>query len=429
MSAHLGSRLGGLALVLTLLACVSSAEAGSGQRFVMGTKLYPDPERHRPGKGWVVADPVFSTHVVRVSDKTRDRYPDTGIQNEYSRSDPENKDGTLLVLRGDEASWQLYDARTFKRLKALSTLGRGGQEPEPRWDSRQTNVLYHLRGMKLMSLNVRSGRQKTMHDFKRDFPRGAYITTGSEGDASLDRRWWCLAVTDGDLEFKAIAVYDRVQNRVRASKTSIESPINNVSMDMSGRHCLIGYDNGDARVFSRDFGKKVVLPSEAVGHSDLARTASGRDVLVYQNAATDWITMADLDTGRETRLLHIPFVTNTDIGLHFSGNAARAKGWVLVSTYGSKKPPAARRRSWMDRQLFMLELRPRPRVWRIAYTNCAQSPALSGEANYFAEAFAAINTRGTRIYWGSNWGRRDLRRLDTYAALLPARWWKRLPRS
>jgi hypothetical protein len=193
---------------------------------------------------------------------------------------------------------------------------------------------------------------------------------------------------------------------------------------MTGRHCLIGYDNGDARAFSRRFARQVVLPAGAVGHSDLARTTSGRDVLVYQNAATDWITMTDLDTGHETRLLHIPFVTNTGIGLHFSGNAARAKGWILVSTYGSREPPPGRRRSWMDRQLFMLELHPHPRVWRIAYTNTVQSPTLSGEYNYFAEAFATINTRATRIYWGSNWGQRDLRRIETYAALLPTRWWK-----
>ncbi len=427
MSAHLGLRLGGLVLALALLTGVASAATGSKQRFVMGAKIFPTPERARPGKGRVVVDPVFSTRVVRISDKTRDGYPDTGIQNEYARSDPENKNGTLLVLRGNEASWNLYNARTFKRLRELKALGRGGQEAEPRWDSRQANVLYHLHRMKLMKLNVRSRRQKTVHDFGREFPRGAYVTTGSEGDASLNRRWWCLAVADSDFVFKTVVVYDRARDRIVGRKTEMESPVNYVSMDMSGRHCVVGYDNADARVFSRDFGKEVKLPGEAVGHSDLARTTSGRDVLVYQNAATDWITMADLGTGRETRLLHIPFVTNTDIGLHLSGNT-RAKGWVLVSTYGSKKPPPGRRRSWMDRQLFMLELRPYPRVWRIAYTNCAQSPALSGEANYFAEAFAAINTRGTRIYWGSNWGRRNLRRIETYAAVLPARWWKRLPR-
>jgi hypothetical protein len=412
------------ALVAALLGGAVSAGASSGQRFVTGTKLYPEPKNPRPAKGQVVRDSVFSTRVVRITDRARDGYPDTGIQNEYARSDPENRNGTLLVLRGNEASWQLYNARSFKRLRELK-IGRGGQEAEPRWDSRQANVLYHLSGMRLMTLNVRSGRGKTVHDFKRQFPAGAYITTGSEGDASLDRRWWCLAVADSDFVFKTIVVYDRTRNRIVASKTSIESPVNYVSMDMSGRHCVVGYDNGDARVFSRDFSKEVELPSEAVGHSDLARTASGRDVLVYQNAATDWITMADLDTGRETRLLHIPFVTNTDIGLHFSGNT-RVKGWILVSTYGSKKPPSGRRRSWMDRQLFMLELRPHPRVWRIAYTHTLQSPALSGEANYFAEAFAAIDTRGTRIYWGSNWGRRDLRRIDTHAALLPAKWWTRL---
>lgn len=430
MSAHLSLRpgaraLAALALVPALLTGVSSG--AGGQRFVMGTKTYSEPERTRPAKARVVLDPVFSTRLVRITDKVRDRYADTGIQNEYARSDPENRDGTLLVLRGNEGGWNLYDARTFRRIGALRRLGRGGQEAEPRWDSTRAGVLYHLSGTRLMSLDVRSGRERVVHDFEREYPRAAYITTGSEGDASLDRRWWCFMVENDDFETEAIVVYDRKRDRIVARKASMESPVNYVSMDMSGRHCLIGYDNSDARAYSRLLNKHVVLPAGAVGHSDLARTASGRDVLVYQNAATDWITMTDLDSGRETRLLHIPFVTNTDIGLHLSANAARPKGWALVSTYGSREPPAGRRRSWMDRQLFMLELRSRPRVWRIAYTNTSQSLRLSDEANYFAEAFAAINTRATRIYWGSNWGRRDLRRIDAYAALLPPRWWKKLP--
>jgi hypothetical protein len=420
------ARVAGAVLAIALLAGAIPAGAASGQRYVTGTRRYPEPARPRPAKGRTVRDSVFSTRVVRISDKARDRYPDSGIQNEYSRSDPENKNGTLLVLRGNEGSWQLYDARSFRRLRELR-INRGGQEPEPRWDAKKASVLYYLSAMKLMSLNVRSGRKTIVHDFGREFPDDSYVTTGSEGDASLDRRWWCLMVENSDWETEAIAVYDRLRNSVVASKTEIESPVNYVSMDMSGRHCVVGYDNADARVFSRDFSKVVTLTPEAIGHSDLARTTTGADVLVYQNAATDWITMSDLDTGEETRLLHIPFVTNTDIGLHFSANL-RKKGWVLVSTYGSKKPPPGRRRSWMDRQLFMLELRSHPRVWRVAYTRTLQSSRLDDVANYFAEAFAAVNTRGTRIYWGSNWGRRNLRRIDAYAALLPARWWKRLPR-
>ena len=41
---------------------------------------------------------------------------------------------------------------------------------------------------------------------------------------------------------------------------------------------------------------------------------------------------------------------------------------------------------------------------KLARTNAYTSLDFTGEKNYFAEAFAAINTRGTKVYFGSNWG-------------------------
>ena len=62
---------------------------------------------------------------------------------------------------------------------------------------------------------------------------------------------------------------------------------------------------------------------------DLALASDGRDVMVYQNTATDWIAMAYLKTGVETNLVKIPFNVSEDIGLHFSGNCADTPGWAL----------------------------------------------------------------------------------------------------
>lgn len=411
---------------MVLLTVAGGVSTAGPEQFVLGTETYSMAEPPQPAKGQVVRGPVFSTQVVRITDKARDRYKDKGIENEYARSDPENRAGTFLVLRGIEASWELYDARTFKRIRQLSALGRGGQEAEPRWDAKKPNLLYNLRNMRLMRLDVKSGRQSVVHDFKREYPSAAYISTGSEGDASLDRRYWCFTIKDAGDNVEEVVVYDRRADRIVGRKTRIESKINLASMDMSGRHCIVGYDNGDARVYRRDFSNERVLPEGAVGHSDLMRTADSRDGIVYQNAKTDWITMADLDTGEETRLLEIPFTTNPDIGLHISGNL-NIKGWALVSTYGARDVPEDRTHSWMDRQLFMVELRPNPRIWRVAYTNAILSITPDGEKHYFAEAFAAINTGGTRVYWGANWGEKDLDRIETYSALLPSRWWDRLP--
>jgi hypothetical protein len=76
----------------------------------------------------------------------------------------------------------------------------------------------------------------------------------------------------------------------------------------------------------------------------------------------------------------------------------------------------------MDNQLFMLQLQQSPTVWRIAHTHAYTSHYYTGEKNYFAEAFAAINKAGSRVYFGSNWGDLAPDYTDTYQAVLPSSW-------
>jgi hypothetical protein len=141
----------------------------------------------------------------------------------------------------------------------------------------------------------------------------------------------------------------------------------------------------------------------------------------------DYICLSDMASGEETRLLHIPFDVNPDIGLHVSGNCAGTPGWALVSTYGAENPPPGESHSWMDNQLFMLELKKSPRVWRVAHTFSYTSRDYEGEKNYFAESFAAVDTAGTRVFWGANWGDFKQEYSDAYQALLPADWASRMP--
>jgi hypothetical protein len=195
-------------------------------------------------------------------------------------------------------------------------------------------------------------------------------------------------------------------------------------MDMGGTHCLVAGDEGEpTRSYHRDFSHPVALPSGAIGHCDVALDPSGRDVLVYQNVHTDWIAMADLESGAETNLVPIPFGANADIGLHISGNCDTKPGWVLMSTYGSNTAAL----TWMDRSLFMLELRSGPAVWRVAQTQTLQASA--DEKDYFAEAFAAVNRAGSRVWWGSNWNAVSAEGVgcDAYYAELPASWEATVP--
>ena len=75
-----------------------------------------------------VRDPVFGRCVVRVTDRTRDLAPDdasAGIKNEYSRVQSFNADETLILARGIDATWYLYNAQTLQPLTTSNYFEAG----------------------------------------------------------------------------------------------------------------------------------------------------------------------------------------------------------------------------------------------------------------------------------------------------------------
>jgi hypothetical protein len=350
-----------------------------------------------------------------------DHYASPGIVNEYARSDPENADGTLALLRGTEGDWHAYDVSAMQHLRTISF--RDNPDAEPRWHPSNPHLAAFVEGASLWDCDVRTGAVSLVRDFSGEAPGCVTVRSRYEGEPSRDGRYFCLRLEDADFRLMQVICYDRQTNRI-VGRLAPAAPgdWDWVGMDLSGAHCLLGTgDTSDAFSYHRDFTHPVRLP-RGIGHADVALDAAGRDVLVYQNAATDWIAMVDLETGAETNLVPIPFSDNTDIGLHISGNCHGRPGWVLVSTYGQQLTA----RSWMDQCLFMLQLQPNPVVWRLAQTFCLQDP--TQEPDYFGEAFAAINTSGTRVWWGANWNARGSANhlYDTYCLPLQADWEERV---
>lgn len=378
------------------------------------------PPADLPAKGVAVADSLYGSLVVRITDKDVDGYSGNGIQNEYARTDAWNCDGSYLVLRSNDGMFYLYDGQSYALVRSLSHLA-GGQKLEPRWHATDPDRFYYLNYSRLMEYSVAADSGRVVHDFAAEFPGVGLVTTATEGDASNDRRYWCLMVTDSNFGLRAVCVYDRDTDSVVGVKTQFPGVVNHVTMDESGRHVVICYDERPMQSFHRDFSHTVDFPAGAAGHSDCALTADGRDVMVLQNIATDSIAMVDLETGEQVGLQAIPFEVNTDIGLHISGNCTARPGWVLVSTYGAENPPSGQAHSWMDNLLYMLQLAPNPRIVKLAQTRCwtGRNP----RSNYFAEAFASINRAGTKLVYGSNRGiYRPEDYTDAYEVRLPAGW-------
>lgn len=372
----------------------------------------------RPAKGASVADPVYHTTVTRVSDRGTDGYASEGLVNEYSRVDPENCDGTRALVRGTDGVWYLYSVPAYGLVRVVGF--RGNPDPEPRWHPTDPNVALFVEGLGLWQYDAATDASTLVHDFTGEVAGADIVRTKFEGEPSGDGRYWALCLDDIDQPSWTtlrIVCYDRQTDQIvgRLSSWPGGSP-NWVGMDWGGTHVVAGMEEGDAYAWHRDFSHRVQLGT-AVGHADAARTAGGQDVLVYQNAGTDWIAMADLETGVETNLVPIPFDDNTDIGVHF-GACRDRPGWVLVSTYGENTTAL----SWMDRSLFLLQLEASPAVWRICQT--FQLREAGADKDYFGEAFAAINGAGTRVWWGANWDATGAgaRSYEAFVAVLPPNW-------
>jgi hypothetical protein len=130
--------------------------------------------------------------------------------------------------------------------------------------------------------------------------------------------------------------------------------------------------------------------------------------------------MLDLASGEITPLLPIDF-SHTALGFHFSGRAFHLPGWVLVSTSNGAQPSA----TWMDDQIFALELVENGRVVRLAHTHSLYNENV--EHDYWAEPHASVNRDFTQIVFTSNWGRSGTDQVDMYLIKLPDDWLSELP--
>jgi len=397
---------------------------------VRQTPDLPEPPARVPFR-----DPVFGTCLVRVTDRKADLSPDdpsAGLKNEYSRVQSFNADGSRVLVRSIEANWYLYDAHTLQPLDQLPL------EVEPRWDASHPDLLYHLDETRLMAYNVRSGEQSLVHDFATDFSGQslAAVWTRYEGSPSLDGRYWGLMAQDQDWQIVALLVYDREEDRVIATRdmrglSEMEREIDTVTISPLGNHFLAYHEYcepdqpGDEAhpcglmVYDRDLtnGRSLL---RIIGHSDLALDAQGREVLIYQDIDTDHISMLDLTSGTVTPLWPIDF-SHTPIGLHFSGRAFRRPGWALVSTYSGGHPTDY---TWMDDQVFAVELEPDGRVVRLAHTHSLVDE--NQEHDYWAEPHVSVNPDFTRIVFTSNWGRSGTEEVEMFMIELPSDWSARL---
>ncbi len=401
---------------------------------VMDLEVRPVPELGEPSaREWFV-DPTFRTCMVRVSDREKDLSAGDdsgGMVNEYARVQAFNADESRLLVYSTEGGWYLYDAQTLQPLGALP-LGI-----EPRWDAQDPELLYYTDETRLVTYDLATGTTGVVRDFDDDFPGQelAAVWTKFEGRPSRDRRYWGLMAEDQEWLPVAFVVYDRVADRVTIRDMrgvpGVEDDVDHVTISPLGTYFLASFDRAcdegqtgsDERpcglmVYDRDLNKGRGL-LRIIGHYDPALDSEGREVVVYQDIDTDHISMLDLESGTVTPLWQIDF-SHTAIGLHFSGLAYDLPGWAVVSTHDND----TRAYTWMDDQVFAIELKAGGRVVRLAHTQSLVDD--DRELDYWAEPHASTNSDLTRVVFGTNWGRSGTGEVEMFMIALPPDWTERL---
>lgn len=358
--------------------------------------------------------------------------PSKGVKNEYSRVQSFNSDQSHILVRGIAATWYLYDART---LQPISRLPLGN---DPRWDAQNPNLLYYSEETRLMAYDLAAGSASLVHDFAGAFPGQtlAAVWTRYEGSPSADSRYWGLMTEDQNWLTSAFLVYDKENDRVTATLdtrawSESKREIDSVTISPSGDYFLAYLDEyctpRQLRSEADPCGLMVYDQTlrhgrgllRIIGHSDTALDVEGREVLVYQDIDTDSIAMLDLQTGTVTPLWPIDF-SHTPIGLHISGRALHQPGWAVISTHDGD--PASY--TWMDDQVFLIELKSSGRIVRLAHTHSLVDE--NQEHDYWAEPHASANWDLSRIVFTSNWGRSGTEGVEMFLIELPPGWMEQL---
>jgi hypothetical protein len=351
------------------------------------------------------------------------------LRHEYARHDPFNRDcSKILLLSIAEGRWIVYRT-TAAPYDQPGNIVRSLDAEEPRWDLNDPNVLFATRGFRIFRINAETGESTVVKDFQADPVVGPIlqsepdlyrITMKDEGEASRDRRYWAFIVQGVNEDYRAryLLVWDRHIDQVLGLRRLAvdESRIDWVGMSPRGNWVLVGaeHDNGGelAGFVMADLSLKRFYPLHySTGHADVGLDCDGNEVVVMQNAQTDYIDLIPLDPS--TRPIapgggyegtgHVPLVRlfyssdspiGFNSGVHVSCNHP---GWCVVSTHIE---PGVPEKNWLDRSIILVALdRARPRTYYVAkvYGACQ---------SYWEETHAAISRDGSRVVWATNWGRR-----------------------
>lgn len=391
--------------------------------------VYPLIPRNKPVAGTSWTDSRFGTSQTRITQTAT-------LRHEYARFDPFNCDQSLILLVDiNTGEYRIYRT-TGLPYDQPGTLVRSLTDlSEVRWDQTDPQAVWGFRAFSLIRFNVLTGQETLIKDFAADpaiapilqaNPHLYRITCKDEGEASRDHRFWALGLQNGadpaqpawDYLIKYLLTWDRQQDKIlgvyQLSLAQSET-LDWVGMSPLGNWVIIGAASRDGVppnwglvMASKDFSVLHLLHPNT-GHADVGLDARGREVIVMQNAQTDYIDLIPLDLRSRPVTTPADYANNLirplvrlfyasgspqglNSGVHISCNYP---GYAVVSTHIAPNTPE---QNWLDRSNILVRLDPdKPRaVYLAKLYNTTQQ--------YWEETQATITTDGRRVIWVDNWG-------------------------
>ena len=391
---------------------------------VEGFDTTPAPDVAPPVLGSTFVDPVYGTTISRATGASQvtDRDLPDWVRHEYSRKQAFNADSTQVLIVSSNGWYRLYrvDGTALKFVRTLDIA----ENQEAIWHPSDPDQVFvfggYGSGSTISTIDVRNDAVLSTRNLDARFeellgPSAARAWTKQEGSPSTDGRVWCLQVETDSYDMVGLIAYDLVTDRILGSLATTDRP-DHVSTSPSGAHCVPSWTSGKGtRAYTTDFSRFTQLHSKSE-HSDLARTADGRDVYVFADYDSGDVAMVDLATGARTDLFALYGPNSAATGMHISGRADRLPGWVLISFYGCTErygavpcPPGAQ---WFDDKVVAVQLATNPRVLNIAHIRY-------GDAGYWGEPQATVDRDFTKILFASSWGSTNETDLSSYLVTLP----------
>jgi beta-mannanase len=372
------------------------------QSSVIAAPIYPPdtkltsitvPTLARPAYLTPITDPTFGTKITRISDQTAFKDTYKALRHIYSKNQPWNSDGSLLML-GYEWSAHILDGNTYKYSRDIN-LGN----MTPVWSNTQPAVIYARSTdgtsnanptNQFLKVDVNTGQKTVLHTFTAyDF-----ISIGEEeGNLTNDDHYVALMAKKGTATYAL--VYDIVNDVVVSTWDMGGKWPDWVGMSQSGNFVVMNWStDGSARYQGLEvYDRNLVFQRQAStygSHADMGYNTAGNEVIVSFASGISGATViaTRLDGGGRTTVI------DKSPGFwagHISCRNLTRPGWCYLSHGESNTGIVG-----YD-ETFALKLDGTQTVERFAHEHHVPL------SQYYEEPQAVPNRDGSKVLFASNW--------------------------